>query len=412
MVYGTKGTMQVDYEDRIDFTRMREYREGRIQKLLEKSDFSCLILFATENKRYATSTAVASPEVDNMGRYAIVPRGGKPYSFGFGSVVANERINCSWIKNRAYPAHTTMFGALPASWGMDGGHLDKFEADLRMVMEENHLDPKAPIGVDKIDGQLMAELTKRGYKLGDGEEIMCAAREIKNEDEIQIMMQAAASVDAAFYQMARALHPGVKENELQAVAAAELHRQGSQWIHNIQMTSGTRAHPHPHLSSDRVIQPGDMVFADLCTLFNGYHTCYYRTLCCGEPSDQAKRVYDSAYQMLLAGIDKCRVGNTTADIVNAWPDFKHWGFKNEGEAFGLAFGHGLGVCLWERPMIERSFSLEHPVELQEGMVIAVETYDGEGHVGARIEDEVVITKDGPLVISKFPKDKLLACPIL
>lgn len=233
MVYGTKGTMQVDYEDRIDFTRMREYREGRIQKLLEKSDFSCLILFATENKRYATSTAVASPEVDNMGRYAIVPRGGKPYIFGFGSEVANERINCSWIKNRAYPAHTTMFGALPASWGMDGGHLDKFEADLRMVMEENHLDPKAPIGVDKIDGQLMAELTKRGYKLGDGEEIMCAAREIKNEDEIQIMMQAAASVDAAFYQMARALHPGVKENELQAVAAAELHRQGSQWIHNI-----------------------------------------------------------------------------------------------------------------------------------------------------------------------------------
>ena len=412
MVYGTKGRMQVDYEVGIDFTRMREYREGRIQKLLEKSDFSCLILFATENKRYATSTAVASPEVDNMGRYAIVPRGGKPYIFGFGSEVANERINCSWIKNRAYPAHTTMFGALPASWGMDGGHLDKFEADLRMVMEENHLDPKAPIGVDKIDGQLMAELTKRGYKLGDGEEIMCAAREIKNEDEIQIMMQAAASVDAAFYQMARALHPGVKENELQAVAAAELHRQGSQWIHNIQMTSGTRAHPHPHLSSDRVIQPGDMVFADLCTLFNGYHTCYYRTLCCGEPSDQAKRVYDSAYQMLLAGIDKCRVGNTTADIVNAWPDFKPWGCINEGEAFGLAFGLGLGGCLWERPMIERSFSLEHPVELQEGMVIAVETYDGEGHVGARIEDEVVITKDGPLVISKFPKDKLLACPIL
>ena len=132
MVYGTKGAMQVDYEDRIDFTRMREYREARIQKFLEKTDFSCLILFATENKRYATSTAVASPEVDNMGRYAIVPRGGKPYIFGFGSEVANERINCSWIADRAYPAHTTMFGALPVSWGMNGGHLDKFEEDLRM----------------------------------------------------------------------------------------------------------------------------------------------------------------------------------------------------------------------------------------------------------------------------------------
>ena len=124
MVLGTKGMMQVDYEDRINFQRMREYREGRIQQFLEKTEFSCLILFATENKRYATSTASTSPEVDNMGRYAIVPRGGKPYIFGFGSEIAAQRIHCSWIKDRAYPAHTTMFGALPASWGENGGHLD------------------------------------------------------------------------------------------------------------------------------------------------------------------------------------------------------------------------------------------------------------------------------------------------
>ena len=412
MIFGTKGSMQVDYEDRIDMQRMRDYREGRIQHFMEKTDISCLLLFATENKRYATSTAVASPEVDNMGRYAIVPRGGKPYIFGFGSEVANERINCSWISDRAYPAHTTMFGALPKEWGVDGGHLDKFEADLRMVLEENGLDPKAPIGVDKIDGQLMVEMTKRGFTFVDGEDIMCAAREIKNEDEIQIMMQAAATVDGAFYQMARALHPGMRENDLQAAAAAELHKTGSQWIHNIQMTSGTRAHPHPHLSSDRLIQPGDMVFADICTLYNGYHTCYYRTLCCGKASDTAKRVYNSAVEMLYAGIEQCKVGNTTADVVRAWPDCHHWGFENQSQSFGLAFAHGLGVCLWERPMIERSFSLDHPVELKEGMVIAIETYDGEGHIGARIEDELVITKDGPLVFSKFPKDELVECPIL
>ncbi len=63
-------------------------------------------------------------------------------------------------------------------------------------------------------------------------------------------------------------------------------------------------------------------------------------------------------------------------------------------------------------MIERSFSIDHPVELKEGMVIAIETYDGEGHIGARIEDELVITKDGPLVFSKFPRHELIACPIL
>ena len=344
-----------------------------------------------------------------MGRYAIVPRGGRPYIFGFGSEVANAKLNCPWIADRAYPAHTTMFGALPASWPE---HMDNFVKDLMMVLEENHLDPKAPIGVDKIDGQLIVELQKRGFTLGDGEECMCDAREIKNEDEIQIMMQAAAMVDGAFYKMAQALRPGIRENDLQAVAAAELHVQGSQWIHNIQMTSGTRACPHPHLSSDRIIQPGDMVFADICTLFNGYHTCYYRTLSCGKASQLAKDVHKSAHEMILAGIEQCKVGNTTADIVKAWPTCDHWGFKNQSESFGLAFAHGLGVCLWERPMIERSFSLEHPVELKEGMVIAIETYDGVGHIGARIEDELVITKDGPLVFSKFPHDELMECPIL
>ena len=96
MVYGTKGMMQVDYEDRINFQRMREYREGRIQQFLEKTDFSCLILFATENKRYATSTGSTSPEVDNMGRYAIVPRGGKPYIFGTSGTSSCFCFLCSY----------------------------------------------------------------------------------------------------------------------------------------------------------------------------------------------------------------------------------------------------------------------------------------------------------------------------
>jgi len=409
MVYGTKGMMQVDYEQRIDFDRLRKDRLEKIHQAMKNTDLGCLVLFASENKRYATSTAVASPEVDNMGRYAIVPRDGRPYIFGFGSEVAAEKINCPWIADRAYPARTTMFGALPRKWNT---HLDNFEADLRMVMEENHIDSKAPIGIDMMDGQLVTELISRGYKIADGQDVMLTAREIKTDDEIMIMMHAAATVDAAFYKMAQALHPGVRENELQGVAANELHRLGGQWAINIQMTSGTRAHPHPHLSSDRLIQTGDMVFADIVTLLNGYHTCYYRTICCGKAVQKAKDIYKSTLDMLIAGIDKCRIGNTTADVVNAWPACSHWGFKNESQAFGLAFGHGLGAGLWERPMIHRSFSLDHPVELKEGMVLAMETYDGEGHIGARIEDEIVITKEGPLLISKFPRDELLECPIL
>ena len=110
---GTQGMMQVDYETRIDFDRMREYRVNRIKHYMDEFDIDCLLLFDTGNKRYSTSTAVCSPEIDNMGRYAIIPRNGPPHIFGFGSEVAAEKLNCPWIADYTFPAHGTMFGALP-----------------------------------------------------------------------------------------------------------------------------------------------------------------------------------------------------------------------------------------------------------------------------------------------------------
>jgi Xaa-Pro aminopeptidase len=408
MKYGTKGMMGVDYEERINFDRMRKDRVAKIKAEMAKTDFGCLILFDSGNKRYATSTAVASPEVDNMGRYAIIPRNGEPYIFGFGSESAAEKINCPWIADRTFPAHTTMFGALPKAWKAYEGFLK----DLRMVLSAHGISEEEPIGVDSLDGQLITVMQEKGFKIGDAQEVMLEARKIKTDDEIMIMRNAAATVDAAFYKVAQFIRPGVRENEIQAVAAHELHRLGGQWVINVQVTSGSRTQPHPHLSSDRLVQPGDLIFADIVTLLNGYHTCYYRTLCCGKPTQKQKDIYKVAYDMLYAGINVAKVGATTADICNAWPDASKWGFKNESEAFGLAFAHGLGVGLWERPMVTRAYSLDHPVVLEEGMVMAFETYFGEGIDGARIEDEVVITADGPEVISKFPSDELIACPIL
>lgn len=408
MSYGTKGMMMVDYEERINFDKLRDYRTTRIQKALEKTDLSCLVLFANENKRYATATAATSPHCCNMGRYAIIPRGGYPYIFGFGSEIAAIKLHNPWISNNAYPAHTTMFGALPTDWDC----AKRFIADLRMVLQENGLSDKGTIGYDFMDAQLMQALQKEGFVFGDAQEVMLEARMIKCEEEIDIMRNAAAIVDASFYKMAQAIHPGSKETDLQAAASAELHRLGAQWVSNIQVTSGTRTNPHPHLSSDRLLQPGDLVFADIDSIFGaGYRTCVYRTFCCGKPTDRQKAVYARTYDMLMRGVEKMRAGNTTADVVNVWPTADHWGFQNEFEAFALAFGHGLGTGLWERPIISRAYSLEHPVELQNGMVIALETYDNEGDDGARIELEVVVRDDAPEIITKFPCDELIACPI-
>ena len=281
---GTVGTMQVDYEQRVNFDRLRQQRLEKINRAMEKTNLGALLLFDPGNKRYATSTAVASPEVDQMGRYAILPRAGKPYIFGFGSEVAAEKLYCPWIAERTFPAHTTMMGALPRHFKAG----DSFIKDVLMVLKEHKVE-KDPIGIDILDAQLILALQAAGFKLGDGQDVMLEARAVKTEDEIMIIRQAAATVDAAFDRMASILKPGIRENDLQAEASYVLHTLGAQWVINIQITSGPRTHPHPHLSSDRVLQPGDLVFADIVTLFNGYHTCYYRTLSCGPSSSQTKR---------------------------------------------------------------------------------------------------------------------------
>jgi len=405
MRYGTQGMMQVDYEERINFNRMREYRVSRIKRYMDKSGISCLVLFETGNKRYATSTAVASPEVDNMARYAIVPANGQPHIFGFGSEVSSEKLNCPWIKDAAFPARTPMHGALPEEWGC----YDSFLKDLDMVLRDNNIDKKEPIGVDVVESQLFLAMQRNGFRLADGQAVMQYARAIKNEDEIMCLKHGAAIGDAAHHRIARTIAPGIRETDIQAAAAHIIHTLGAQWIPNIQVTSGNRTHPHPHLSSDRLIQPGDLIFVDIVLLFNGYHTCYYRTFCCGKASQKQKDIYRRCYEMQMAGLQKVRPGATTADIAKAWPDCTYWGFKTEAEAFGLAFGHGIGVGLWEFPIVSRLYSLKHPVDLEPGMVFSVETYAGEGYDGARIEDEVVVTESGAEIITKFPSDELPGC---
>jgi len=403
---GTHGMMQVDYEERINFDRMREHRTGRIQKYMNEFDVDCLLLFDTGNKRYSTSTAVASPEVDNMGRYAIIPREGKPHIFGFGSEVAAEKLYCPWVAETTYPAHGTMYGALPMAWKCYEGFLK----DLDMVLDKHQMDKKKiRIGVDIVESQIILALLEKGYNITDGQGVMQYARAIKNEDEIMCLKHGAAIVDAAFHKIASTIAPGVKENDLQAVASYEMHRLGAQWVHNVQVTTGNRTHPHPHLSSDRLIQPGDMIFMDIVCMFNGYHTCVYRCFCCGKPNQQQLDIHKRCLEYQMGGIEAVRPGVSTADVATVWPDYKQMGAKNEHEIFGLQYGHGLGVGLWEFPIISRAYSVDHPVEIEPGMCFALETYAGVGYDGVRLEDEVVVTETGIEIITKFPRDELFGC---
>jgi Xaa-Pro aminopeptidase len=269
---------------------------------------------------------------------------------------------------------------------------------------------KEPLGIDIMELGMIRALEAEGIEVVDGQQALLDAREIKTGDEIELLKMAAAMVDATYVDIARAIRPGTKENELVAIANDRLFRMGSERVECVNSVSGRRGRPHSHTFSDRMIQPGDMVFLDIMHSFNGYRTCYYRTFICGEPNKHQIDAYETASKWISASIDMIKPGVTPDEVAAVWPDAHEFGYRDEEEAFLLQYGHGVGLSLWERPIFSKRFRGQN-TSLKEGMVFALETWKGaeDGSGAARIEEEVVVTKDGCEIITNFPSDRLISC---
>jgi Xaa-Pro dipeptidase len=192
-----------------------------------------------------------------------------------------------------------------------------------------------------------------------------------------------------------------KANEL-------LYRLGSDDVEAINAISGERCNPHPHNFTDRIVRPGDQAFFDILQSYQGYRTCYYRTFNVGRATPAQHDAYKLCREWLDKAIELIRPGVSTDKVVSVWPKAEEFGFPSEMAAFGLQFGHGLGLALHERPIISRLVSLDAPMEIKTGMVFALETYcpASDGYSAARIEEEVVVTDTGCRVITLFPAEEL------
>jgi len=396
--------MNVDWEERWNVERLRAYRDGRARHALAASDLGAVLLFDFNNIRYVTSTHIGEWARDKMTRYALLTRGGDPHIWDFGSAAKHHRLNCPWLRQENI--HAGMVG-MRGAIAPDAGLFRSAAREIRDILKAEGV-ADMPLGIDVMEPPMLAALMDEGITVLDCQQVMLDAREVKSLDEIILLNTAAAMVDGAYQLISEQLKPGVRESELVANVTKFLFDLGSEHVDNINAVSGERCSPHPHVFSDRIIRPGDQAFFDIIHTFIGYKTCYYRSFAVSRASDGQRDAYKKARQWIDASIELMRPGNTTDQIARVWPKAEEFGFANEMEAFGLQFGHSVGLFLHERPIISRLNSLEHPVELKEGMVIALETYcpSKDGLSAARIEEEVVITADGPRVITLFPADDL------
>ena len=398
------GRMNVDFEQRVDMARLRQYRLSRAMSALEASGLGALLVFDNNNIRYLTGVAIGEWTRDKLCRYALFTRTGELFLWDFGSAAVHHRMYCPWLKpEHCIASYTTMRGATAPEAGL----VAKAVAEIKGILADTGVAGE-PVGVDFAETPTFFELQRQGIEVRDGQQVMLDARQLKSSDEIALLTTAAAMVDGVYQDITAALKPGVRENEIVALANKRLYEMGSDDVESINAVSGERCNPHPHNFSDRMIRPGEQAFFDIMHSFNGYRTCYYRTFSVGSSTQAQRDAYARASEWMTAALEAIKPGVGTDQIARLWPTAQEIGLPDEKTAFGLQFGHGLGLALHERPIISRLSSLDAPMEISKGMVFAVETYcpASDGVSAARLEEEVVVVDGGVEIITKFPSKEL------
>ena len=397
--------MAVDWEQRVDFDRLRTERLARAKQLLNESELGALLCFDMNNIRYITATHIGTWAIDKLIRFTLLPqrRRADPLGLRLGraaplallpvarrrGALARRHLDAARRRRRRAPSRSRERSASSSS--------------ERGLLGE-------PVGVDMVELPVLFALQKAGIQVVDGQALMQDVRKIKTEDENTLLTTACAMVDAAYDELYQAMKPGLRENDCVALVNKVLFELGSEHVEGVNAISGERCSPHPHVFTDRMLRPGDPAYFDILHSYNGYRTCYYRTFAVGCASPALVDAYKRCRDILDHAISMIRPGVTTAEVVGAaFPKAQEFGFPDEEAAFALQYGHGVGLSIWEKPIFSRLVSFDHPETIEEGMVFALETFwpATDGWSAARIEEQLVVTADGCEVITRFPAEELL-----
>ncbi|MCK4259792.1 MAG: aminopeptidase P family protein [Halanaerobiales bacterium] len=224
----------------------------------------------------------------------------------------------------------------------------------------------------------------------------------KDEEEIQRIQKAAEIADAAFEHIQSFIKPGLTELEVALELEYFMKKIGSEKnAFDFIVASGPRSSLPHGVASNRVIQSGEFVKMDYGAVYNGYHSDMTRTVVVGEPSDKMIEIYNVVKKAQQSALDNIKAGMTSieADAI-ARDIITEAGY---GSNFGHGLGHGIGLEIHEGPRV----SVKEEVILKENMVITVEPgiYLPQWG-GVRIEDDIVITKDGCRVLTKATKEMI------
>jgi Xaa-Pro aminopeptidase len=396
-------TLRVPNLSEIDYKQLRVGRLARLQAMMNAHDMPICLLYTPANIRYATGTDVMGVwTVSTFARFCMVPAQGEPVLFEY--------------KNSMHVSEQIMDDVRPAiNWqflGVEGGaEAAEWAKTVKDAMRELGCEG-APLAIDKLDGFGFQALQHEGIGVTDASPATVDARQIKTPEEIDLMVINGAIGDAMMAEFEAAIRPGIREYELLAIHNDALFRLHGEFLFTRLVASGTRTNPWMSEAHDKLVQPGDLVGIDTdANGYEGYVIDFSRTFLCGDEGTAGqKAAYRIAYDCVNGMRELMKPGMSFEEFSRQAPelpdDYKSGRYGCMVHQAGL---EDEGPSIPYPDVADESVNGFPDREIRENMVFCLECYAGKDGApyGVKLEDQVLVTKDGAVPLCTYPFDKKL-----
>lgn len=393
----------------VDALALRRERLTKLRQWMKTADYGAVLLFDPYNQRYATgSRNMFGYFLRNSTRYFFVPAEGPIILFEYPqSYHVSTKLE---TVDEARPSKLVWSSVS----GKDNETAGPFAAEIADLMR-SHAPGNRKIGLDRCSHLQALALERQGLDVRDCQGEILGVRAIKTPEEVKCLQISMTGAEAAVAAVRAAIKPGITENELFAVMYHEVIRQGGEFIETRLLTSGQRTNPWFSEASGRRVRPGELVALDTDTIgCFGYYSDFSRTFRCGpgRPSAYQKSLYRMSYDQVQHNIGIIQPGISFREIAEkAWKIPERFVDQRYTSVM-----HGVGMH-GETPFIAHAMDFAtygREGTIEPGMVVSVESYIGEkgGGEGVKLEEEVLVTENGPRLISRFPyEDELLGTEV-
>ena len=220
---------------------------------------------------------------------------------------------------------------------------------------------------------------------------------------------AASICDVGYYEMYKAMKPGARAQDVMATALEAVYRAGAEYVNSIivNVAAGSR--------SDKILQTGDLVSVDYVSVrYMGYGTCYMRQFIVGrKPTEKEKDCFKKSRDIIHGILDVIKPGVSVAEVAKMWHPASYFDYETEEEVLAMDICHGIGLSLYEYPIVSRCYS--YPETFEKGMVFAIEAQESDPEHGIpriKMEEMAIVTDNGAEIYSTMPFEEFIVSGLI